>query len=454
MITCDFKKHGPEYLARTLYRRPREEGVFMVDAANKIKFDKHIENYLLVPVHVSETCVGDYLRLIKTSLSSVRLNILFFINGNIRHMGEREFTELADTITQEINEESKSLNASAHVLKKYYRKKQTIGQIRGTMCDIIVLSALASRQEHPKIVFNDVDALALSENYFEILFEKLTPRNIKMVVGPIYYGYGGTRLYGLAEPCHLPELFLYNHLNQSILRCTRNGTINYEKRMLADGPSMAFPASIYCAAGGFDWAMTQAEDYNLNYAIHRYSPNVFVEGISDRLELRLPDNHLYFHYSPESWMVTDPRRPLATIAKGLTGIEAWSNHDWEQTLGSELSYAGLVASYRDSPSVIQIEDLKAAVDYDDPTSQNKIVNRVLEIALQTITVEGRIRDEREAHAFLRDAGILAKSVDCPLEMQPLRNIVTWRNCKLIHQLCRLQATEEKIGRPLHAEINR
>ena len=115
------------------------------------------------------------------------------------------------------------------------------------MYDLIILDAVRQGSVHPLIVCFDCDQVAMSNHYFDVIDSCSSQFGPMMLLaGPVHYGYRGFDPVGLPLPKHVPDLFLFNMLNQAINRCLR-GYSRPGATYLARGSQYGvFRANILC----------------------------------------------------------------------------------------------------------------------------------------------------------------------------------------------------------------
>ena len=435
-MALQFQKHAPEYLARTIYRRSRDDVEFIAETARSLELDPTVENYLLVPVHVTERCAARYIAAICPALLTTRVNVLFFINGSEDELTQSEFLDRSQQISRELAEVTRDIQTHIAIYQRRYSERPSMGRIRGTMCEIVIAWSLGTSQLNPMVIFNDIDTLQVSPSYFHSIFRRLTAPGTKLVVGPVLYGYHGRILIGVQDQTlHMPELYLFNCINQSILKCARSGAINYERRVWPEGASLAFPLSSYCAVGGFDWSRETGEDDDFGRACHRYNPTVYAKGIANADSVYCPDDCLTVEYAPESWLVTDPRRLVHAINSGLTGIEAWADGSFVTRRGSELALEDLALEYCQNESLLQLKQIRMADERNDPTVRETVLQKIRGLASRITEFDCRIRTVDQETAVLVEAGVARRGVS--VSPGDTIHASSWRHLPIIQDLVRL-----------------
>lgn len=329
-----------EYLARSLFRRPESDLEFIFASAKEIERILVGETLVLIPCHV-----GDVSAAVHTSeLICVQgAPVCIFVNCLVDEQGEDEFEEVIEKCRELSAYVEKSTGVPIVVIGRRHGKTRLMGAVRGIVSDAAIV-AMLNRGMTSNIAFVDADTLDVSPEYIRSLTDAFAHSRPMMVTGPVHYG-----VKPCGEPCNrrgtsIPELTLADRVNQAILRCARDGEINFERRVWPEGASFAFDATSYCRVNGFDWDLSCGEDDAFGRVMHRFNPQAFarpVRGFEAVYETRFSN----IAFIPEAWLVTDPRRHLNAIALGGGGTEAWDLTPFDEASGHNLSGAELERHY-------------------------------------------------------------------------------------------------------------
>lgn len=228
-----------------------------------------------------------------------------------------------------------------------------IGQIRAILCDAIIQRAFGLGAKDLVLVSNDADGLFTPQDYAQRLVKAFADPRRDIVTGPLYYGYapwGESFLTdGFAES--LPELMLGNRVLEARRKLRLTGLVDGGPFFTTEGPHTAFRAAAYCAAGGYDTQLAQAEDDELGLAL---------------FALRQSDGPPYPRapfalYDPGFWLATDARRQVLAIARGQSITQTWAHFPIRTLAGHDISIETATALYRGNKDVLQHADIRAAL---------------------------------------------------------------------------------------------
>ena len=228
-----------------------------------------------------------------------------------------------------------------------------MGRVRKILVDAVIKYCLAEQIGDPVILCNDVDQVATSPGYLAAIALALNkPVAPVFVAAPVGYGYRGARAIGLPPGVQIPELYLFNRVQDAINHCTRRGLIGPGGRSTwPEGTNLAFRGSAYCSAGGFNPRVPNGEDDAMGFALSALWQNSDA-AVAEERAWGEPQ------YEPTAWIVTDPRRVLSAICAGRTGIEAWAWQSFTENPGSGLDTASLARECAGAPWLLQAADLK------------------------------------------------------------------------------------------------
>jgi hypothetical protein len=270
-------------------------------------------------------------------------HVVIFVNA-----GSRQLEAAAHALCRHLSASLKRCCSTGYfsIVVSIFYHSQSIGRLRKILNDAIVLRALRLGVEDPVIISNDVDCGHTPQGYMTALKCHFSDSCLDILSGPLYYGYApsGADYLGLAPA--VPDLFLGNRVLEARRLCQLRGHFHGARFFSTEGPHTAFRASAYCAAGGYDASLEQAEDDELGIAI-------FALRQKGRYPFPTRRNAVY---SPDFWLVTNPRRQLLAIAHGHSIIDTWRNFPIKKLGGHEISLAG-----ENGRNAISLEELVSLV---------------------------------------------------------------------------------------------
>ncbi|MCM2442230.1 hypothetical protein HGO34_21105 [Agrobacterium vitis] len=257
------------------------------------------------------------------------------------------------------------------VVTNLFPKREPLSTIRGILADGVTLAAERAGLSDPIITSNDIDIVAVPNDYARITLEEFRSPKIDILSGPVFYGYDqfGRDYTGL--PLSAPELMLGNRAIYCRKMALASGAMLGDPFFPTDGPNIAFRLSAYCAAGGYNYAVDVGEDTYIGSAIF---------GIRSETEDLFPQ---YGHasYNSAFWVATDPRRQLLSICSGNSIEDSWSFVPFSSTLGSSMKTAELARIYRNNDDMIQLGDI---AELDGSLLQDKIRQRAITVFQESI----------------------------------------------------------------------
>ncbi|WP_107676244.1 hypothetical protein [Agrobacterium sp. LAD9] len=233
------------------------------------------------------------------------------------------------------------------VASENFGRSYPIGRIRAILCDAIVSRALRFLVDDLIIVSNDIDCCFTPDNYGRIIGERFSDPCLDILSGPLFYGYTATGddYIGVEPP--VPDLFLGNRVLEARQLSRLNGYFYGARFFTTEGPHTAFRASAYCAAGGYDISLEQAEDDELGIAIF----SLRQQGTIPFPQVR---NAVF---DPAFWLVTNPRRQLLAIANGASIIDTWLRFPIKSRSGHEISFVSSAHQNRQRAGAVSVEEL-------------------------------------------------------------------------------------------------
>ncbi|MGH8424281.1 MAG: hypothetical protein ACRER3_18310, partial [Pseudomonas fluorescens] len=357
-IDLRFRREAAFFFARHLHRLDLSDLDFVLALAKEIPPSVN-GCYIIVPMHVSESTLDRYLQLLVPQLLVSSATVVVFANATMNQVSVDDFGQQIKRARECVSESSAVPRTV--LAARLFDSPVTMGRLRGLLADAVLVNAYLNRVSHPIIISNDIDALAVADNYIETFARRFnSDRTLKLAAGMVDYGYRGAVSAEVLNGTPVPELYVFNELNKAINRCARNGLINYERRVWIEGANAAFSGAAYCASGGFDFEMKSGEDDSLGRALNRLNPNAFIAETLAEATLYVPDPILRCSLEADCWVLTDPRRILMAIASGLPGIEAWADRPFMETVGATMSAADLALQCANHPALITPTKLVAA----------------------------------------------------------------------------------------------
>ena len=289
---------GEEAVNAYLRRHDRDRR--LVDSlADALRWDRPSRAVLAVPMYGDESCLGEYL----ASVAAFDTNVCVLVNGPRAASDESwlrgalvEARAEADAWNERVGRRFVSVHAAV------LPGAPSMGRVRRVLCDGLVAHA-ARRGGADIIICNDVDQLEAANGYVDEIVRALgSDQRPVAVAGPVLYG--NPHLERSSSTDHL-ELALFNEVHAAINRVARSGG-----RVWPEGANLAFTTDAYCEAGGFDPDARTGEDDAIGAAF-----DVFARESAGCWEP--------VQFAELAWTVTSPRRVLAAIHAGRTGIEAW-----------------------------------------------------------------------------------------------------------------------------------
>lgn len=257
---------------------------------------------------------------------------------------------------------SKGVFTALRIIIHIFTEKPTIGTVRGLLADSVLVAMADAGIDHPVMISNDIDQLALAPNYIEIVAEHFADPLVDIATGPIYFGYhpDGHTFGGNLQA---PELALQSRLLDARRYCLRNRVMISAPYFTTEGPNTAISAAALCRVGGYDYTLSIAEDDLLGTAVYcmRQSPG------------HCPFPHpAHAHWDEHLWLASDPRRIFKALCADIAMHEAWFYEPFAANDGYQINNAKLTQRYRSIKKYIQPEDI---ANIDEPACRNKIFTR-------------------------------------------------------------------------------
>lgn len=431
-----FSEQCRHYFARHLHLLSVQDLAFIFDTAARIRGGSH--NYFVaVPAHCRERSLARFLDLVLPQISKVGATLIIFWNARNDSVSSPEFCETVREAEEAIAAaRAKFGYANVILAKRLFDGDQVgMGPIRGLLCDIVLIAALDSNAARPFVTFLDIDTLQIGPEFFEAILTKFSLNHFtSMLSGPIHHGYIGSDPHSSLGGQDVPELFIYNEIEAAVKLCGLAGQINFEKRLWWSGAHMSFSLATYCACGGFDFRRTSGEDDALGRALHRFNPGAYHPGVVSEDDVFTPDEEFGHAYESDSWLVSDPRRVLSTIAGGGYGVDTWAHRPFMRTIGSQFSSSELARICDQNASLLTSQRLRSALVDGSESDVRFLYKRLLDILYHSFVYDERMRTSSHLMAAYSKVGIrFAKSAPDLLNVED----VDWSRSSIIEQLARI-----------------
>lgn len=403
-----------DYLARSLYLKSEEDLRFLFEAARLVEPILTNSVLAIVPCHVNDAKAG-----IKTCqmIRSQNVNVCIFLNCLDHESSDEEFQQKIEECHFDIENAGCRIGSDTALIARRHGTVTRMGKVRGCIADACLI-ALMNKGSNSAFVFLDADTLLISDTYFRAIHDSFAGQyRPMMAVGAVHYGYRPDGVSCLPDNIGVPELLLADRVNQAILQCARNGQINYERRVWAEGASFAFDPIAYCKVGGFDWNLASGEDDAFGRAMHRYNPKAMAFPLRDveRVFETCPENVRFLR---EAWLVTDPRRHLKAISEGGGGTEAWNYVPFDQQPGHELSLQSLLNQYGAAKDRIANSLFDKCETRQSPLELWARI-RVVKLVTSMLRADRRIRNQIQANSVWAQLGFAAGAPSGDLDHEQL-----------------------------------
>ncbi|NEI02408.1 hypothetical protein [Rhizobium leguminosarum] len=399
-LFLSFDREAREYLARELYKREDDDIEFIFNSVAVIP-TRPIKNYILIPFFYSENFSEAYLGFLKNSCQTADIQVIIFFNASQADTGAKVFDDAKEALLSIV--EALGVGDRITVISRFFTTPASIGRIRGLVADIALLSALGSYQNCPWLIFHDADTVDVCIEYLDSI-NTYNPASVTFISGPVYFGYSGLTSIGLGEH-QLPELYIFNKINDAINFLARTGQVNFEKRIWPSGANIAISAAAYCAVGGFDFSRQSGEDDAIGRSLHRYNPNAITEGLASSDLIFVPDPQLHSVFEENAWTATDPRRTVKTIIYGADATETWTAQPFVSIRGADLKTSGLIDEYMSSHYALRHSDICRSLEAPGSIESRALMSRILGILERAGEADFRIRNDEQYRLFLRQCGV-------------------------------------------------
>ncbi len=387
-----------EYLARTLYLRSEDDLKFMFDAVERIERILDDGVLAIVPSHARDLeAAARTCKLIREQGARVCV----FLNCLEQELSDEQFAEALKDFAALLEKSGCRVGSDTALVGRRHGSEIKMGKVRGSIADACLIASMNVVKRGP-FAFFDADMLAISETFVSAVQKAFDSHRPMMSVGAVHYGCRPNGESCLPGEIRIPELLLADRVNQAILRCARNGQINFERRVWAEGASLVFDPIAYCKVGGFNWALPSGEDDAFGRAVHRYNPRALSFPLSD-LESVFEKRAQNVLFVDAAWVVTDPRRHLKAIAEGGGGTEAWDYAPFHEQPGHEIATQSLIDEYKSSSK--RITD-RMLLEWDEQhiSLAPWAGARVVRLIGRMLQADRRIRNDAQAHSVWVELG--------------------------------------------------
>ena len=423
-----FKTVAKEYFERYSGSALASDEELIAGLVEKLHFDNGSCNFITVPVYAGDLLLKNYLNGIRPALEKQHFNICVFVNATRDRFSEQDFTNACaynNTIINQFNEECGF--AAASLLTGYLPGPVSMGRVRKIMIDSLIRYCVENNIDEPLILCNDVDQIACSPDYLAAIANAFN-QNIKPVfaAAPIGYGYWGTNVLGLPAGVHIPELYLFNRVQDAINFCTREGSIGGGPEIWPEGANFAFTGSAYCRAGGFDARRTNGEDDAMGFTLKLLWENASANRLNLKWEAPV--------YETSASIVTDPRRVLAAIYAGRTGIEAWSWQSFTENPGSNLDTNELAFACIKKKGLLQSENISLLLEKGNHKNREFVTDRIGWLFCRSVVFDRRARNFEQFIAVANVFGLSISSGKLNYEPLEFEADINWDQSTLLSDL--------------------
>jgi hypothetical protein len=395
------------------------------DLAQAMHFAEMRPMIVTVPMHAPERVLPRFLASVRDAARCGLINLCILVNATESAYSARQLEARAERLGALVDAWNREVGVrAATLLSARFDGKPSMGRVRRVLCDALVEYLARRTSQDPIMVCNDVDQIAASSSYFRAIHRSLTgPSSPCAVAGPVFYGYAGRRSLGLPRGVAVPELYLFNEIQRGLQRCAAAGELGPDSRVWPEGANMAFLASAYCEAGGFDPECPSGEDDQLGLDLHELSI--------------APAGRTRFHpadFVENAWVATDPRRILHAIGHGRTGMEAWGWQTFGETPGAALDAATLARHCSRTPTLLRARDLEGL----DPSVRNatweRVTDRVGWVFFRSVIFDVRTRNFEQLSRVARRVGIRVIGGELDRRRGEFRAEIDWGRSPVLQRL--------------------
>ena len=423
-----FNTAATEYFERYSHSALASDEKLVARLVKKLHFENDTCNFITVPVYAGDLLLKNYLNGIRSALQRQHFNICVFVNATWDRFPEQDFKNACaynNTIINQFNEDCGFAGAS--LLTGYLPGPVSMGRVRKIMVDSLIRYCIEKNIDDPLILCNDVDQIACSPDYLSAIADVFNqPIKPVCAAAPIGYGYKGKNALGLPAGVHIPELHLFNRVQDAINLCTREGSIGAEPEIWPEGANFAFTGSAYCCAGGFDARRTNGEDDTMGFALKLLWENAGANQLNLKWQAPVYEN--------SAWIVTDPRRVLAAIYAGRTGIEAWSWQSFTENPGSKLNTHELALACSKKKGLLQSENIRMLLDKENNKNWEFVTDRIGWLFCRSVVFDRRARNFEQFKAVANVFGLSISGGKLNYDPLEFEAAINWDESTLLSDL--------------------
>ena len=333
-----FSEIAPAYITSVISNRSAELRSQITYLADDISLSSQL--IYAIPIHAKEALnIVEFFSNMKL-LCKTGAHVVLFINGckaDDIEAGQKLYQSLKDNIGQ--------LDRHIDIVSLFFDQRQTIGTVRGVLTDSVIVASMRAKFNDPILISYDCDNEYFPTNRNETILKHFENPKIDAVTGPLFYGYNNEGKVFSSEKLNAPELMLENrmfHVRRSMMV---KGLITSDVFFSTEGPNSAFRMASLCAAGGYDYSLSSAEDDRLGLAI-------YLSRRSDQIAFPSDAHHVF---AEELLLATNCRRAFDAVTNGLTIRDSWDS--FVSAFGHSLNVSSICERYKSSLKFLQMADL-------------------------------------------------------------------------------------------------
>jgi hypothetical protein len=431
-----FRLAAERYFAQELKKSHAQDRLLSLSLADQIEYTEPSQGIIAVPVHVAERTLGRYLETLIPAFRSEPFNICVLVNATQDQCSEAEFSESCEYNREVARTWNLRMRREyINVLGVHLSGPTLMGRVRRILTDSVVAYSLSKGIADPVILCNDVDQADTSKTYLsDILSSFRAKERPVFVAAPVGYGYIGDLSLGLPSRVDLPELYLFNKIQDAINHCTRKGLIGNGPRIWPEGANMAFSAAAYCDAGGFDPDRPSGEDDEMGRSLHSLASS---EPLRPECRPRDTIGWRAEKFVESAWIVTDPRRILCAILAGRTGMEAWAWQRFGEHLGAKMDTPTMAQKCADAPHLLGKQHLEKLVPHRRDDVWEFVTDRVGWNFFRSIIFDFRTRNFSQLIKVAETFGLEVTDGMLDGESGDFHATIDWDRSRILEDLIRV-----------------